>query len=86
MINAGGVCFQPGSVTELIFANSSGALAAGVLTIIQGGMTVAGQAGIAVTGSGTQWSVSNAHGFVGGAGINMPSIGDVHTFDNSPPV
>ena len=49
MLNAGGVCHMPGTMSELILANSTGTLTSGALTVtpqVGGAVTITGQSGI----------------------------------------
>lgn len=77
---------MPGSISEVIFANSSGALASGVLTVTQGTVTLTGKSGITVTGSGSAYTVAHAHTCVGGSGLTLAKSGGIHIFDTSLPL
>ena len=58
-INTGGACYMPGTLSELIFANTSGPTADGTLTNTHSPIT----AGSDISVSGTD--ISNTHTFAG---------------------
>ena len=64
---------MPGTLSELIFANTTGPITDNKLTITQNPITSG--SGISVQGS----EVSNTHTFAGGTGIQILKTGEIHT-------
>ena len=75
IINADGACYMPGSLSELIFANTTASLTGDKLTLTPqstgggGGGTVTSTAGSGITVNGLE--ISNAHTFSTGNGLSL---------------
>ena len=87
IINADGACYMPGSLSELIFANTTASLAGDKLTLTPqstGGGTVTLTAGSGITVNGLD--ISNAHTFSTGSGLSVAKTNNTHTFTNTLPI
>ena len=71
---------MPGTLSELIFAGTSGALSDGKLTITPDAPT----AGAGITTAGLE--ITNAHTYSAGDGLSLTKAGDAHSFSNTKPV
>jgi len=87
IINADGACYMPGTLSELIFANTQASLADGKLTLTpqaSGGTTVSLTAGPGISVNGLE--ISNAHLFSAGTGVSVAKTNDTHVFNNTLPI
>ena len=71
---------MPGTLSEIIFAGTSGAVSDGKLTITPDAPT----AGAGITTSGLE--IANAHTFSAGDGLALTKAGGAHAFSNTKPV
>ena len=71
---------MPGTLSEDIFAGTTGSITDGKLTVTQN--PISAGSGISVVGT----EISNTHTFTGGTGIQILNAGEIHTITCTQPM